>query len=165
MKKIISIALVMAVIMSVCSFSASAQSEEIVLNERIISTTTEYLDDGTIIEITVSESDNGVMPLADSYVKSGYKTYTCKNSDGTELWWFKLTGQYDVTTGVSAVCTHASYTYSILNDNWSLDTASTSKSGNKATGTATFKRKVLFITAETKDVSISLTCSNTGVLS
>ncbi len=164
MKKIISVTLMFVMIFSLKSVSVKAETCN-TIPERVVSTTTEYLDDGTIIEIVVSEEFQNVMPLSNTYTKTSFKTYNCKNSDGTVLWWFKLSGQFDVNEGVSSVCTSSWYSHSILNDSWSLKSATTSKSGNKALADATFVRKVLFITAETKDISLTLTCDKNGNLS
>ncbi|MEE0928970.1 MAG: hypothetical protein UIG59_07230 [Acutalibacteraceae bacterium] len=151
-------------IFSLQSVNVNAETHN-TTTEQVVSTTTAYLDDGTIIEIIIYEEFQNVMPISNTYTKTGIKTYNCKNSDGTVLWWFKLSGQFDVNEGVSSVCTSSWYSHSILNNNWSLKSASTSESSNKAMAEATFIRKVLFITAETKDISLTLTCDKNGNLS
>lgn len=164
MRRIISLILSIAILFCFNKVYINADAQDIV-TEHILSTTIEYLDDGTILEITVTENISFAMTLANTYVKTGSKTYTNKNADGDTLWWFKLSGQYSVNEGVSSVCTSSWYSHSVLNDNWSLKSASTSKSGSKALAEATFIRKVLFITAETKEISLTLTCDKNGNLS
>ncbi len=164
MKKILSLILALAFMLCM-TLSANGLSADAPISEIIVSQTTEYLDDGSVLTVTITEEISDVMLLSDTYVRSGTKTYTLKDADGNEQWWFKLRGQYNVTTGVSAVCTVSSYTHSIMETRWSLDSASTSKSGNKAMGEATFKKKTLFIVTETKDISLTLTCDTNGNLS
>ncbi len=166
MKKAISVFLTLIMI-CVATFSVKAQTEikSRDLNETIVSTVIQDLGDGYVLEVVVAEQVNSVMPLSDTYTKTGSKTYTLKNDNGDQLVWFKLYGQFDITTGISSVCTSSWYSHGIVNDNWSLDSASTSKTANKAKGQAKFVRKVLFITAETRECSLILTCDTNGNLS
>lgn len=165
MKKIVSILMIFVLILSMNAFSVGARSAYIISDAENKSTIVEYFEDGSYLEVTITKETSDVMPLADSYITDGTKTYTYKNSSGTTLWWYNLHGNFRVTTGSSAVCTSALESYSIQEDGWSLKESSTSKSGNKAMGNATFIKKVLFITAETKNISLTLTCDKNGNLS
>ena len=164
MKKIL-IAVLLLTMLFAFPISANAQT---VLSQptetKIISETTEYLEDGTSITITVCEED--ITPETRTvYTKSGSKTYTYKNSSGSVLWKFTVKGNFTVNSGVSATCTSTSYSTSNIASGWSLKTASTYASGNKAIGDATFEHKVLFIVTETRSCHVVLTCDVNGNLS
>ncbi len=97
-------------------------------------------------------------------VKTGSRTISHKDSDGTTLWTYKITGTFSYT-GSTSTCTAVSDSYTISNDNWHMSSHSCSKSGNTANGTVTMKYKVLGITANTITRNISLSCSASGTLS
>lgn len=90
------------------------------------------------------------------------KTVTYKDSDGNVDWEYKLTATFSYEYGVSSTCTKVSYTKTINDSGWSFSDGSATKSGNVATGKGTFKYKVLFITTQTRNVNITLTCDKYG---
>lgn len=163
MKKLLSIVLTVILLLSLFTINISASSN--INNEIVISETTEYFDDGSSVTTTISKQVSNVMPLASSYNLTGSKTKTVKNADGEVLFKFKVTGTFSVTEGVSATCTAVSCSASDLASGWSLDSYTTSKSGNKATATGHFVHKVLFITNVTQDVVNTLSCDANGALS
>lgn len=163
MKKIIPIILSIALMLCLCAVSANAQFYN--SNKQIARTVVEYFEDGTVLKVTVSEHISHVIPMADTYIKSGTKTYTLEDANGNEIWWFNLHGSFKVTSGTSATCTSSSHSYSIQDDSWSLKSATTSKSGSKAIGEATFIKKLLLVTTDTKDISLTLNCDKNGNLS
>ena len=165
MKKLISIALVLTLTLCTFSFCVSATSEDTFDREKVIRRTVEYFSDGTVMETVITEEASVNTARATQYTKSGTKSNTLKNADGDVLWSFTLRGQFDVVEGVSSVCTLAKHSYNIYDNSWSLDSASTSKSANKAIGNATFKKKVLFVTTDTKSFTLTLTCDKYGNLS
>ena len=75
------------------------------------------------------------------------------------LWVFRVHGTF-VYDGVSASATGSSYSYDIYNDGFLFIDGNASHSGATATATGSFKR-LLF----PNSVTVSLTCSPTGVLS
>lgn len=129
-------------------------------NEKIISTTIEYFDDGSYIVETITEEINNIRANS----KTGNKTYTYSDSNGVVEWTYKITGTSSYT-GSTATCTAVSDSYTISEDNWHMSSHSCSKSGNTANGTVTMKYKTLGITTKTITRNISLTCSPSGVLS
>ena len=165
MKKVLSFILVLCVMLSAFAAPVNAQTLDTDSNEKIVSRTVEMLDDGYLLETVVTEEITEVTARANEYVRAGSVTRNFKNSDGDVLWSFTLRGQYDVVEGVSSVCTLAKHSYNIYDNSWSLDSASTSKSANKAIGNATFKKKVLFVTTDTKSFTLTLTCDKYGNLS
>lgn len=145
------------------SFSAVAQVAE-TSDEVVVSRTVEPLADGYYAEIIITEQV-GATPRATTYTKTGSKNYVLRNANGEEQVRFVLHGTFSVTTGVNATCTSATYTSSITNTAWSLDSASTSRISNRATGTAKYVQKALFITIDTYTFDGVLSCDANGNLS
>ncbi len=165
MKKFISILLTLTILLCLVSFNVSATNyNEEMDGGLIISETTEYLKDGSSITTTITQYINQKQSRATKTV-SGNKTITSKNADDEVLFKFKINGTFSVNEGVSATCTAVSCSASYLASGWSLDSSTTSKTGNKASATGVFKHKVLFITNVTQEVSGTLSCDKNGVLS
>lgn len=165
MKKLLSIILTTVIFISIFSLNTSAISGEKLLdNGTIISESTEYFEDGSSITITITQYATENLTRATKTI-SGSKTGTIKNGDGDVLYKFKVSGTFSVNEGVSATCTAVSCSASNLASGWSLDSSTTSKSGNVAKATGIFKYTVLFITTITKETNISLACDKNGNLS
>ena len=90
---------------------------------------------------------------------------TAKNADKETLFSFTVHGTFSVNSGVSASCTKSSYSYSITNKAWELKSASATRSGNKAIANAEFIKKLVFVTVDTFNANIVLTCDSNGKLS
>lgn len=167
MKKITVFFLTALVFCSMVCFPVSAESN---VETKILSTSIETFEDGSYIVTTLCEEvessiSNSLSPCASTYsTKSGSKTETGYSSDGDVLWTFTLRGSFTYGSGTSS-CTAATYSYTTPGSGWSLDSASTSKSGNTAYGTGEFVKKVLFITTDSRTSSLSISCSSTGTLS
>lgn len=159
---------VIVVMMTVMLSSNLLHAQAASLNEfnaaNVVSQTVEYFEDGSHATITVTEDDSA-MTRATTYTKTGSKHYVMQNKDGDELWRFTINGTFSVNSGVSATCTKSTYSIKITEDAWQNDSASASKSGNQATGTATFIKKLLFITTDTRECSVVLSCDKNGNLS
>lgn len=166
MKKSLSTLLIFIILISIFSFNASATSyDNATENEIIISETTDYFSDGSSITTTITQKIDGISTYATTKTVSGSKTSTIKNSDGNILFKFKINGTFSVNIGVSATCTAVSCGASDLASGWSLDSYTTSKSGNIARATGVFKHTVLFVTNVTQEVTNTLSCDANGVLS
>ena len=162
MKKIASVLLALLMLSAPLCFSVSAENSGEI---RLISTSVERFEDGSYTVTTLwEEIPAGVAPNAVTSTKTGSKTKEWYDSDGEVLWSFTLHGTFTYGSGTSS-CTGASYTHSEPGSGWSLDSASTRKSGNTAYGDAEFVKKFLFITVDSATVSLTLSCSPTGVLS
>ncbi len=129
----------------------------------VVSETTEFFEDGSSLTITVTQ-DVGAVAYGSVYSKSGSKTYVYRNGDNEEVLSFKLHGTFSVNSGVGATCTSTSYTTSISDTAWQLDSASSYASGNQAIGDATFVKKRFGIKFDTKNSHIVLTCDENGTL-
>ncbi len=148
------------------SASAAAAPQEVsqsATSVRTISTTVEYLPDGSSLTTEVQEV---VGPQTRATVtKTGQKVLTYKDSNGKLLWKYTLTAEFSVNQGVSATCTRANGLPTVYASDWSTAGNQPSRSGNRATGTVTMQRKVLGNVVETKRETITLTCDKNGNLS
>lgn len=164
MKKILSVAI--SVIIITLSLAVSVNAEDNVSSQENASiasaTYVEYFDDGYYFVTTVTQSPSS---RATTYTKDGHKTISLFNSSDELQWEYTLVGTFKVTTGVSAVCTNSTFEYKIYNDSWSLTAHDNSYSENAAYGTATFKKKVLFITTSTKNIDVRVLCDVYGNIS
>lgn len=164
MKKLFAVLLCLLIGCSVlCAPAAQAQEETGIL----VSQQVEYLEDGSKIITCVYEevSNQGIATAATTVTKSGKKTQTVQDSDGDILFTLTVNGTFSVIMGNSCSCTASSYSYTTPGSGWSLKTGSATKSANKAYANATFVKKILGITTQTKTSSVTLTCSINGVLS
>ena len=140
------------------SLSAYAKNSEQVISEAI-----EYFEDGSSIVITVIEESPIIRGT--SYNKSGSKRCIMKNNSGNEICSFTIHGTFSVNSGSSVTCTATSCSFSITDDAWENDSTSSYCSGNQAIGDATFIRKLLSITIDSKNCHVVLSCDNEGNLS
>lgn len=124
-------------------------------NGSTVSTTIEYFDDGSYMVTTIEESTT---PRVSELTKTGSKTLNYYNPDDELVWKYVLTGKFYVVMNVSAECIESTYSYTIYDDSWSLTAHNNYCSANVAHGTATFKKKVLFITTSTQNIEETLTC-------
>ena len=129
--------------------------------EQIESSEIEYLDDGSYFETVITtESNSGMTTLSNKSVTKT-KTSYYKNSNGTILWYVKVTGTFTYGNG-SSKCTSSSVTAESKSGAWKITSKSASKSGNKTTAKATAKRYYGGSVAETKNKTVTLTCSPSG---
>ncbi len=129
----------------------------------IVSEYTRQVSDHTYMTVTIYEEP--INSRASTYTKQGTGVYTLRNNGGEALWQFTVHGTFSVTSGKSATCTNASYSYQIYADSWHYVGASAYYSGNSAYGNAEFNRKLLGITIETETCSLVLSCDAYGNLS
>ena len=129
--------------------------------EQIESSEIEYLDDGSYFETVITTESNSGMTTLSSKSVTKTKTSYYKNSNGTILWYVKVTGTFTYGNG-SQKCTSSSVTADSKSGAWKITSKSASKSGNKATAKATAKRYYGGSVAETKNKTVTLTCSPSG---
>ena len=158
MKKIISVFLLTVFFMIALVPTVSANCAE----EQLINTSShiEYYEDGSYTVITVKQ----ISPITRSNVYTAEKLVHLYNSKDELQWTYTLIGTFLVDYGISVVCTDSTYSYIIYNDSWSLTAHSNSYYDNLAVGTATFKKKVLFITTNTHDIEAEVGCDIYGNL-
>lgn len=147
----------------------SAYAEDVITLNIQSSREVIYFDNGSYITITLIIQDTSPWALTSSrstsFTRTGRKLVTSSDKDGNLEWEYTLYGEFSVVEGVSATCTSATYSQTIYQDNWSFSNGDATKSGNTAYGTGTFKRKVLFITVDTMNIDINLSCDIYGNLS
>lgn len=156
MKKTISIIfVVLSMLFSVLlSFPANAQLMIVETNSYI-----EYYEDGSYSITTIKQSP---VARASTYVVTGEKIVDLYNSSDELQWTYILIGKFSVAYGESVVCTSSTFTHEIYNSGWSLTAHNNTYRNNIACGTATFKKKVLFITTNTYDVDAEIGCDVYG---
>lgn len=122
-----------------------------------------YFDDGSyIVSTIVTES----MPFrTSSFTKCGHRVVSYYNESDELMWQYTLYGEFNVVSGVSAICTSSTYTQTIYGNRWSFSNGQATASGNSAYGIGTFTKKVLFVTTQTVDIDISINCDVYGNLS
>lgn len=120
---------------------------------------TVYFDDGSYMIIEINYS-----PARETWSITGKKQYTYYDSNSISQWKAVLTGTFSYT-GTSSSCTSSNVDVSINDSDWYVISKSASKSGNKATGSATIGEKVLGVTVTKVPVSLSLECDADGNLS
>ena len=160
MKKVLSIFISSIILISSIGIIANADANNLVL----VNEETQYLGQGYFATVSIYENFVPIL-YTTAYTKSGSKVYTMRNKNGDVLWTFTLNGSFKVDSGKSSTCTSSNYSKKIINDSWSLKSASTSKTSNKAIGDATFQSKVLFIVTDEKSCHLGLICDKNGNLS
>lgn len=162
MKRVGAIVCALAVALGIVNSRALA-AQEPDANWTVVSEITEYYEDGTFATVVIKEQPEMVRAVS---TKTGSKTYSLKDSDGSVIWQFTEKGTFSVNKGVSATCTAASHTVKIVDTAWKNTEATSKKSGNQAIGDATFIKKLLgLITTDTKTCHVVLTCDKNGKLS
>ncbi len=116
---------------------------------------TEIIDlgDGITIEYSIIESN----PNARASTKTAAKTATCKKY-GQVIASITLTATFSYT-GSSATCTSASSNYNMYGG-WSYSNRSTTRSGNTASTSAKLSKS-----PDYANITVTMTCSNSGVIS
>lgn len=121
----------------------------------------QFAENDFYIVVTFTESED---VFRASGTKTGSKTITGYNDDNEKLWDATIHCSFSYT-GSSATCTAASITYNEYSSKWKITSATTTRSGNTATGNITAKKYVLGIPVQTVEETISITCSADGTLS
>ena len=163
MKRLVAVFLTLIIFAGAFACPVYAENSETALqtNEIIISQSVEYFDDGSYAVTTISQPE---IALAASGTKVGYKSVDYFNSDDVKQWTATIHSKFTYTgTAATAYSQYTSYT--IYNSAWKLKAESSSASGSKATGNFTFKYYLLGVPVKTQDVSVTISCSPTGVLS
>lgn len=161
MKKTFSLILSLLLILS--AFTITAYAQDSAETGRVISEEVEYFEDGSCMVITLVEETEGILARAAS-TKNYTKNALYKDSDGNTLWAAKLTAKFSYT-GSSATCTSSTAAYSISKSTWKCTKNTASKSGRTATGNFTFKHYLGIVPIKTVNKTITISCSNSGVIS
>lgn len=152
MKKLLSTLLIVTVLISLCSVSAMAAEPSV--EQRTVT----YFPDGSYMVKTITEA-NTALALSGTSTKSGSAIEDYFDASGKLLVRAIVNGTFEYD-GTTAKATSASYGYKVVSSDWSFRSGSASCSGDTATATVRFWHGII-----PHSLSVSLTCSATGVLS
>ena len=128
--------------------------------------TIEQLGNGYYFETIIENSFGPSVAVPNGTTKYITKTKTTqmKNSAGTVLWSIsiKATFSYDGTTSKCTSCSHSCEVYASA---WSIDSISSSRSGNSATTKAIATYTAPSGASQSYSKSVTIKCSATGVVS
>lgn len=158
-KKITSILLSLILLTGLSLTSFASNYDE---NQEAIQTI-EYFEDGSSLEIILRAEP--VLTRSNSFNAYGTKTLTFRDNDGNVIWEVNFKATFNVNQGVSAICTAASFeTPRIYDSNWKYITNTTSKNGNKASGTITMRKYFMGLPVRTETPTTTITCDIYGKL-
>lgn len=150
MKRFLSIFLVL--VLFTCTFSVAATA---VPEDTLISTTTEYLEDGSYFVTKVYES--AIQPRTG---KIGSKDSTYYSANGTKIFSVTVNGSFEYTPAVSATATGATATVARYTEKASFVSKDAYTSGASAIAVGTVSYNGINITR-----TVVLTCDKYGNLS
>ena len=154
MKKLLAFVLTTILLTSVfVSAIYAANNADSIYSENKTTSYTEYYEDGSYTVTTITQSPKA---RSSSYTLVGSRIVDLYNNKDELQWRYTLHGTFYVVEGVSATCTESTYSSEIFDNAWSLTAHSNDYSNNIAHGTATYKKKVLFITTNTHDVNVEV---------
>lgn len=150
MKRMISYLLVITLLIFVMPIHTYAATNEILVMQ---------FEDGSYMTDMLSIQEGRA-----SGTKTGTRTRSYYASDNTLLWQVVLTGKFSYT-GSSSSCTSSSVSANIYSSDWYTVSKSASKSGNTASANAVIGEKLLGVTVDKVNVSLTLSCNANGNLS
>lgn len=125
--------------------------------------TVEYYEDGSSLTIILEEDP--VLTRGTVFNKSGNGLLIFRDNNNNKVWEVRFYATFKVNQGVSATCTEAYFsTPTIYDSSWRYVTDTTSKNGNKASGTITMKKYFMGLPVRTETPSIEILCDNYGNL-
>lgn len=157
MKKLVSLFLCLMLFLSMSVIPTMAAAPA-AANSR---TEITYFEDGSYCITVLTEEVPYVSTLATNQTKTGTRTTYMYSASNEQLFSLTVRGTFTYN-GTSARATNATYSYTVDHGAWGFDNGSANWSGTTATATAKFNY-LLFI--QSKTVSVSISCSPTGVLS
>ena len=158
------------------AFAAPLKEEELV-TEQVISSVTEYYEDGSydVTEVAVCidgddlVGENVASTQATSGSITGSKLTTHYDSSKNKLYALKVYGTF-FYNGSTVSCNGRSYQTYVYNSAWTVENVTTAASGNgteKAASTASGNgvKHLLGIPIQYSDITVTVYCSKTGKLS
>lgn len=165
MKKIICIVCLLFILLISTNQKVVASENPLPNDFTIITSETEYFNDGSYIIYETLEQKNDVVLFSTSYYKTGKRHVTNYDSNNNVQWVYTLSAEYWIEEGISVTCTKADYSTTINNSNWKFSDGAASYSENTAYGKGKFTHKVWFVTTKTETIDIHLACDSYGNLS
>ena len=138
------------------SVAARPDDEKEFLSDEVI---VKRFDDGSTLtsRIEVKTSPNRL-------VRAGDRTYTYYSAFGIVLWELTLDATFTYT-GIVAVCTSSSLSFTAYDNDWSASYLYASRNGDTAYGDFTVQHTVLGIVIRSLSGQMTLTCDPNGNLS
>lgn len=129
--------------------------------------TTVYYEDGSILTISAVYNviENESISRATSETTSGSRDAYFTDGNGDLEWKYTLSASFSYVPGVSSSCTSASYSNSTYDSSWSFSEGSATKSGSTAYGKGKYVKQILFVTVNTYNIDLSISCDVNGNLS
>lgn len=159
-KKILSLIMCFVMLFGFCMSSLAVDS----MTENMDAQTIEYFEDGSYLVTVYYE--NPVLTRGTIYNKSCGRILTFYDNNGNKMWDVEFNTTFKVNEGVSATCTAASFSAPrIYDSSWRYITNTTSKNGNKGSGTITMKKYFMGLPVRTETPTITVTCDKNGNLS
>lgn len=172
MKKILTSILLTITMLFVVVVPSFATEPEIVRQPTNIQnhddgTTTVYYDDGSILTISpvYNVKENESMSRAASKTTSGNRDAYFTDGNGNREWIYTLSASFSYVAGVSSTCTSASYSNSTYDSSWTFSDGSATESGNTAIGEGKYVKHILFVTVNTYNIYLTISCDVNGNLS
>lgn len=161
MKKFISTLLTLILVGSIFAFPSSAAQAVPEQAYREVSSSVEYLEDGSCLTTTVS-----VMNASTRARESirGRKVLTFHDSKGHVKWELFLYGDFSYD-GVTSTCNGSSVDYKIYDSTWRVDSLTTTHYGNYAYADYVMKRYKLGVRVQTESDRFFVTCNAFGKIS
>ena len=148
------------------TYASNIIEKPVVSDVSTITCSSEYLGDGLYLDTELIEyvPESKISLMAASSSKSAAMSSKIHDSKGNILAEYTLSATFTYN-GSTSSCTSVSHSSSVNANGWSFTSAASSRSGNTASGSFTAVNKVLGITVQTINRSLSITCSADGTIS
>lgn len=150
MKRFFALVLAALLLLAALPMTVTAAAED-----KLVSTSTEYFDDGSYVVINVYES--AIQPRTG---KIGYAETTYYSANGTKIFKVSVDGSFEYTYGVSVKATSATASVAVYDSKTSFVSKNAYTSGASAIGSGTVSYSGSTITRTAK-----VTCDKYGNLS
>lgn len=165
MKRLFALFLI-SILLCICTLPVSAASRPSAIQTKgadTLQTELEYLPDGSYFVTVIETNDSSLSLLSTTTTKS--KTSTYYGADGKSYWSVTVTGTFTYGNGTSRCTSSSVSARSYDTDFWRIASKSSSRSGNRATATASAKQYQNGKYLRTVSKTVTLTCSSTGKFS
>lgn len=164
---LLAITMLFATVLPAFAVEPEIVPQPISIQESDDGTTTVYYEDGSILTISAvyNVAENESISRATSETTSGSRDAYFTDGNGDLEWKYTLSASFSYVPGVSSSCTSASYSNSTYDSSWSFSEGSATKSGSTAYGKGKYVKQILFVTVNTYNIDLSISCDVNGNLS
>lgn len=154
--------------LTLCLFAVNFENQKVSANSEstgdLISSKTEYFEDGSYLVTTYSTIKENTNTRSDTRVVLHTVTVTQYSALDTVLWIYELTGGWFVNDGVSVQAQSSVAKRTINSNAWHFTDGESTYYGTIVHGEAVFEHKLLGITTKTVTIDINLECDVYGNL-